>query len=145
MKHGGGPGFAARILEAQCQVLVQYAGNYLGSQELTIGPKERFSGTFIVKIGATSYSVTYTTPADGAVIYTITETNESGVPWYEYVIILKKGQSRPSIQKAPNSATTSYTNSGSDSNLAAAAAAMMGFALLGGFLSTYQNKVLCFN
>lgn len=103
IKHAGKDP-AMRTYVAQFQALHYINGDYKkGKHEGTttyLGRSGAFSGRFNIAVGAIAYEVYYYTPANGAILYTITELGDKHAYAYSYAVEYEEEKS------------TSYVTSG---------------------------------
>ena len=89
IKHAGSDPLLREYV-AKFQALHYINGQYdhkKGSGTTTcLGRAGAFWGTFIIAVGTTAYQVNYTTPSEGAILYTITELGNKNAYAYSYSV-----------------------------------------------------------
>ena len=103
----------ARMFEAAVQAAGYIGGEYEDVLIIGLGEAGRFNGTFCITCRGQNYEVSYNTPMDGVILYTVTETSNQKEQYdYSYTYVPKADQETQNgllcIAAAPAGATGFY-------------------------------------
>ena len=95
IKHAGAiPDIRINVAQKQARYYINGDYNHHGKEGRTtgLGMKKAFSGQFKIAVGNTAYLVEYDTPAEGAILYKITELGNKSAYRCEYLLAFEEKQ-----------------------------------------------------
>ena len=92
------------------QAALQAYGYVMVSDDLnSLGNAHTFSGSFYIQYASNSYEVSYTTPFDGVILYSVTEKQNYTGEFFKVRVPVTKERKQPNYQLSPSPANAAVT------------------------------------